>query len=103
MHLTVYDDLGIDGTRREENDVGIRPKGRELPTVIVQSCWEKSYDQTYREMKDWMYCDAVKRVILLKWTNGVEAPDCDMEMFEYDSNAPDNFRRTMEQVSKHLK
>ncbi|CCX31496.1 Similar to conserved hypothetical protein [Ajellomyces capsulatus H88]; acc. no. EGC41826 [Pyronema omphalodes CBS 100304] len=93
----VYDDLGIDGTRREENDVGIRPKGRELPTVIVQSCWEKSYDQTYREMKDWMYCDAVKRVILLKWTNGVEAPDCDMEMFEYDSNAPDNFRRTMEQ------
>ncbi|KAF8537737.1 hypothetical protein BDD12DRAFT_887099 [Trichophaea hybrida] len=96
----VYEAFNLEGQERYEKDVGLRPAGAELPTLIVQSCWEDSYSQMYDEMKQWLYLGngAVQKAILLKWSlNDPDSIECGLEVYVYDNDQSTRFRRIMQQ------
>jgi hypothetical protein len=95
----VYDSIDIsNGDEREVEDVGLRPSGRMLPTVVVQSCWVDDYEQTCEEMREWMNTGDVERVIVLQWTLTKEGVWCGLEVFVHDEKCELYFRRTSQQV-----
>lgn len=83
---------------RKEPDVGLRPINNTLPSILVQACWETSYQEVFSEMQQWISTGdgEVQMVILLTWKtlNSLEL-NCTVETFVYDPDAEQSHRRVM--------
>lgn len=82
----MHETFGAPGAERKQLDIGLRPATSKLPTIIVQSCIGGDYDDTKREMEQWLGAGKgmVQKVILLQWTEkpgGDDEVDCKLEIF----------------------
>jgi len=83
--VLVYNTFGLDGTPRQEYDVGLRPAQSKYPTVVVLSTWTDQRDLAVSEMRLWMACSkgGVKKCIVLVWEKiAVDSVRCTVEVYE---------------------
>ena len=100
---TVNEAFNLSGDARNQPTIGLRAAGAKLPSLVVLSSWEKSYERASNELQKWIMLGegAVQVAILLAWNIVAQSiMDCRVKVIVPDTNETSLIRVVMQEVGE---